>query len=259
MRKTFKNDWYNQYLADNWVCVSGHQYFSALLGVSGPCALRFIKIEEAIYYLLTVEGTGTERFNKKLYTQLNTIFPKLITVVYNEDKFWAGGNCLDANGLEIIFRAIDSRLTQNKGTYKEINKTSNDSFQNWTREHLSRNCVINDIDAIDLDKKIIYELKRIEHSNLNIWKPFIDDSANYKALIAISEQLGMKRRVIAYNKWQTVNVALHVELNLENRGKIEGVRYIMSAYDSIQKNITVSNPSPYVSTNSRKFFKTETF
>lgn len=78
---------------------------------------------------------------------------------------------------------------------KPINRSLNDSFQNWTRSYLTGQLAINDIDALvrlpvsgsGSRTVAVLELKR---SGLAGWRPYLDDVPNYMLYKAVARQAG---------------------------------------------------------------------
>lgn len=112
-----------------------------------------------------------------------------------------------------VFFTLDSRLVNNVGEVKELNKSINDDFQLFTRQKLSKYLVANDIDALMTGGLLLFiELKRIDEAfnDLADWMPYLDDFSNYSALHHISKTLeGSRVRVIAYPKNKSSMVAIH--------------------------------------------------
>ena len=122
------------------------------------------------------------------------------------------------------FTKVDPEITQNPGTHKEINKTINDSFQIWKRNHFSKYMVFNDFDILILSKPTIFELKRVIES-IDTWNPYVDDSSNYAALSLISNTNNIRLRVIAYQREREGQIALHDIIDA-SKAHIKG-RYIL--------------------------------
>ncbi len=83
-------------------------------------------------------------------------------------------------------KAIQVLLGTNQtilGTAKDVNKRTNDAFQDWARDNLPRNYVRNDIDAVLLTQAYrpwkIIEVKRSTQIPPTRWTPFTNDARNY--------------------------------------------------------------------------------
>lgn len=97
------------------------------------------------------------------------------------------------------FGSINPDFVQNLGTTKDINTTQNDSFQVWTRRNLSRYIVASDVDAMDTDAKILFELKRGKGKSSD-WLPYLDEASQYSGLMTLAKRANYRLRVIAYNE-----------------------------------------------------------
>ena len=156
---------------------------------------------------------------------------------------------VDADGLaKDVFTKLNKNFTQNSGEVKDINKTTNDDFQLFTRQKLSRYIVANDIDAIIFNEKlfnhqekmVFLELKRIDtkHNTLDTWTPYFDDFNNYVALEKIAARVNnSKMRVVVYTKEENEFVAVHYLDEIKKDGSekiISGLRIVCDIKSSYQ-------------------------
>jgi len=229
--RTIKEDWYNDLLgntSDGFV--SGHATFTQKLNLKEGehCALRFVHREETLLIFLTIETADATAFSNQVlqnyqFKKLQALFGEHLYVLAFDaaDHFKMakpGSATLDAHTsdtLEAFIAGIDPALVENKGTYKTINRSVNDAFQAWTRTHLTRNCVVNDLDAllIGKDAQTVCELKRVKAA-LTDWKPYLDDYHNYKSFFFIAKEFKLQARVIAYQANNDQAVAFHFNIQL---------------------------------------------
>lgn len=255
--QTKKNDWLNEKFAKQpGMLVSGHTTFSEALGLdpsTTTVALRFIGNRNNIYCsILTISSMKNDWSKVKLglqsskaktllkrisnafeFPHLNLVYDPLnqdeFSIFMNEDFTELGGSKLVE-----IFQKINFALVTDIGTYKEINKSINDSFQIWTRSHLSKYLTINDFDAISLDSKIIFEFKRVQES-IDTWHPYVDDAPNYLALLLICRLSDFKLRVIAYQEAETRFIGLHTISDV-NTNSIKG-RFVNCRAEDVMSNL----------------------
>jgi hypothetical protein len=229
--------------------------------------LRFIGNRNITYCLILTVSTDYRQWQRVktalLATESKVLLEKirdfihapLISIIYDpkvEDKFsiFAGSDFSEVNGVGLskAITDIDRQITDNVGTIKEINASINDTFQVWTRKYLSKYVTINDFDAFSLEKRIIYELKRIK-GNINDWRPYLDDHANYATLLQITKKANRAAlMVVAYERNKPELVALHKIMNADKES-IKG-RFIVCRPEDI-----LNNPIgiPYQSKNRRQF------
>lgn len=229
MRYTIKEDWLNNYLADNECFVSDHRSYSDSIGIplEDKISLRFFGNMAIGYnFILVINAKNIKYYEGLLIHRLEEhrvalekIFDKDISVLVFSDECPDSFIIMENDTQEILttlelkkfFEKINSKLVQDIGAFKRINKTSNDYFQLWTAENLSKFITFNDIDAfyIGWDSNVnsnnilhIFELKRPEESYLT-WEPYLDDSSNYKAGKWMetnhSSSSKIRFRVICYN------------------------------------------------------------
>lgn len=246
MAKTIKKDWLNEFLASEGALMSGHPILSKQLGVSNgvSCCFRFIYDYRTnrIVYLLTIETTDQREID--LFFRNNAIQAlrpyygifgsDLMILFYSAKVFFLydqeanSVNSLSSSELQSQVSKLNPNLIIDPGTSKGINKTINDSFQIWTRSNLTRKCVVNDIDGIYREEggRIRFlELKRVDE-DLNVWRPYLDDLPNYRALQEIANQLNGKMLVYAYQSKDDQLLAMHYDLITNSRSQIEG-RYFL--------------------------------
>ena len=243
-RMTKKHDWLNDLLASvSGMLVSGHPSFSERIGLrtDDTVVLRFVgNRRQTIALILTIlsdmeEWGRTKRTiasspnARQIIMQISTILGARVCIVLCDNDI-AGAFSVsddlesfhDADDQDLLryFERVNIEMTQNPGTYKEINISINDSFQRWTRQYLSRYLVVNDLDALLLSKPAIFELKRVKE-DIADWRPYVDDSANYAALMLICKNAKIPLRVIAYQVDNRDLVALH-QVQSATKACIEG-------------------------------------
>ncbi|MBF6612258.1 MAG: hypothetical protein IVW55_03940 [Chloroflexi bacterium] len=252
---TERDDWLTRLMAgQEGMLVSGHQTFSTRMDLLAQdvVAVRFMGNRARTYgYLLTVQAPvdewgrvadtlqnspNAEHVQGELRALLGTA---PIAVFYDNGapgKFGyldaRGYAPTDSEGLRDLFGMLDRRLVDRPGTIKAINRTINDSFQAWTRVHLSQYLIINDFDALLLGPEpIIFELKRVQEE-LNTWRPYLDDQANYAALVLIAANLRARLRVLAYRAEEVGRVAAH-HIATVTQESITGMMAIFPADDAV--------------------------
>ncbi len=99
------------------------------------------------------------------------------------------------NAQSIIQALLDTRQTI-LGTAKDVNKRTNDAFQDWARENLPRDYVRNDIDAILLTQAHepleLIEVKRSTQVPPTRWAPYAADARNYYMGDLLARRAGLK-------------------------------------------------------------------
>jgi hypothetical protein len=102
------------------------------------------------------------------------------------------------NGKELvsyIYKVLGKTYTD-KGSTKEQNKTIHDYFQFWSRNNLSTYIKKLDCDGIlknnANNKHALIEIKRSSIPPIPQWKPYVNDSNNYKTQLAFSKKLNAK-------------------------------------------------------------------
>jgi hypothetical protein len=244
---TKTSDWLIEYYAGfKGMQISGHSSFSMKFDLSAEeeVSLLFAANRAKIFtYLLTIVAKSenhsriketvksSENASSHLEKIKSVLNKDIHIVLYDprEEQFSVGNSfeCfddLDSDGMIEYFTKVDPEITQNPGTHKEINKTINDSFQIWKRNHFSKYMVFNDFDILILSKPTIFELKRVIES-IDTWNPYVDDSSNYAALSLISNTNNIRLRVIAYQREREGQIALHDIIDA-SKAHIKG-RYIL--------------------------------
>jgi hypothetical protein len=198
MNTTVKNDWMNDYLSDNGYYVSDHGSYRNSLGlpIQSKVSLRFFGNVRIGYYYAIVINCEEPYWSKCITNsllehtkKLSLILDKKVSILIfddHQDIFCIYTNEIQKfSSQELIkyFSNINSNLTTDSGTFKGINKTTNDAFQDWTRKNLSKYVACNDIDAFKINGDTIelIELKRPVQECYK-WSPYLNDYGNYKAL-----------------------------------------------------------------------------
>lgn len=82
------------------------------------------------------------------------------------------------------------------GTVKDVNRRTNDVFQDWARENLPRDYVRNDIDALLLNRAHepleLIEVKRSTQVPPTRWTPYSADARNYYMGDLLAQRAGLK-------------------------------------------------------------------
>ncbi len=82
------------------------------------------------------------------------------------------------------------------GTTKEVNRRTNDAFQDWARESLPREYVRNDIDAMLLTPEhtpsVLIEVKRSTQIPPARWSPFTNDARNYYMGVLLAKEAALR-------------------------------------------------------------------
>lgn len=267
---TIKGDWLNDYLAAQGALVSGHPGFARRLGISGAVALRFIKHRSRVLYFLTINPETTDyeaeylaAFRAGHLSWLREMFAPLVHLFYSES---AAEFCLfkpqtgefrrvDFTEMTRLVGNYHPDFVKNSGTAKEINKTMNDAFQQWTRQYLSTYLTVNDIDAFAVggDVPLFFELKRVRES-LETWRPYADDNRNYAALEAIAQAHCGVALTLAYQPGGAPAVALHRHLQPLGSASISGQVRLVDAATAVRRPLSVdfSHTPRYTSTNHRQ-------
>jgi len=226
---TVRSDWMTEVLASHHYYVSGHTSFATQLGLnsSDVAAIRHFRLSanfpEVIF--LTLECLGEQPdlkalFNNPIFAEIKEIFPMIHTLIIshlsNSFHFQIDDSeSLDNRGLYKWFSDIDKRYGTDLGGVKDINVSRNDRFVDWTRQNLTRNCVINDIDALLCPKNglpgVLIELKR-PRGDIRNWGPYLDDRGNYQSCALIADSCGLENRTIAYNVDNNQIVRLHMDV-----------------------------------------------
>lgn len=244
---TNTDDWLHTQLSDNEdVFISGHYSFSKRLGIrqNVDTSLRFAANRREIFgYFLTINASFIiwESIEKEII-ETNSIIKKIemfsdilnfpiAVILYDnetEEMFSVSTDLtqfkrVDSLDLKKYFSTYNPKIVENPGTFKDINRSTNDSFQTWTRKNLSKYLVINDFDMIIPKKSMIFEFKRVQE-DITSWRPYLDDKSNYLALMKICKSNNLEMKVIAYRQ-DTHNIALH-DFEVVSDGKITGQFFI---------------------------------
>ncbi|MBL7911664.1 MAG: hypothetical protein JNJ41_11460 [Bacteroidia bacterium] len=86
-------------------------------------------------------------------------------------------------------------------TAKYLNDKSSSAYHNWQRNSLGYNITVTDIDLWEIQNLIpqsVFELKR-SYINMESWKPYTDDYANFRLLANLVIPIGIGFKII-YNK-----------------------------------------------------------
>lgn len=231
--KTEKNDWLNEFLARKQeMLVSGHPSFSKKIGLpdSFTATFRIIGNRNIGYELYLV--IETSNFTDKLpdatnlRNQILSFFPEKTNLeillflpeqegaeitpakkfaVLNQEECY---DEFDSQGLLGYFCEKNSEYSLKAGAKKTINSSTNDSFQQWTRENLSKYLSITDLDVFDSGNRVVYELKRVKE-DLRDWKPYTDDVGQYNALKNVASMMSAEFLVLAYSLKEINLVSLH--------------------------------------------------
>ncbi|MGN7299084.1 hypothetical protein [Ferdinandcohnia sp. SAFN-114] len=270
--QTVKNDWLNDWFADNNYFVSGHEKFSESLNLpeETKVSIRYVSLNKNFLWLLTIEA------DEGLWQQIQEILEDNVVFDFINSKFEKKMNILifsptkqdyfcykkyngkyvnmDGDKLKSAFNNVLPNIDQNVGTIKEVNKSVNDNFQIWTRESLSKFSVINDFDAVYLtkdkqSKNQLFEFKRVKQ-DLSTWMPYLDDSSNYNRINTISNKLGFSNYTLVYKVEEQSKFAVHTNI-VPQGSQILGLRMIYD-YDNEVENYKHTSTTEYVSENSLK-------
>jgi|GEM_PF-6135890 len=224
------DNWMELFLDQNGFLVSGTKSLALRFGLTGETrpSLRFVawshvSSPKAIFFLVVERIHPSKALkvadkleNHPIYTALeNLLQPMHLLLTLNDGRFFLGAH-MTPDELARWFYQIEPALLQHIGTSKETNRRESqrkgDLFRTFTRKHLSRFCISNDIDALRLpqaksQRPLLLELKK-PNAPIERWKPYIDDCANYMYLQTIAQQRNIDFRVIAYNLNQTNRVQL---------------------------------------------------
>lgn len=267
---TVRSDWMTEVLASHCYYVSGHPSFAALLGLnsSDAAVIRHFRLSanfpEVIFLTLECQGEQPDLkalLNNSIFAEIKEIFPMIHTLIISHlsNSFYFqidDSEPLDSRGLCEWFAAIDNRYVTNLGGVKNVNVSRNDRFVDWTRQNLTRNCVINDIDALLCPKNelpgVLIELKR-PRGDIRNWGPYLDDRGNYQSCALIADRCGLENRTIAYNVANNQIVRLHKDVRWN-----EARRCLESRFALMRPELAVaalldygSELKDHLSTNSR--------
>ena len=273
-RRTIKDDWLNERLAREGYLVSDHPTFSAIMGIAPDCSvsLRFFgNISIGYYFALIIKADCLEwdafsaLSSNSIIVELEASLPSKLLVLFCDNVDSTKFGILDGAGVRLgnsedlvrSFTEVNEELTLSPGGLKGINRTINDPFQAWTREHLSRYIVFNDVDAFIIQEDgnlLLLELKRPQES-VDSWYPYTDDASNYKAGVAMTQASGgaINWLTVAYNEEDENSISIFW-ITQATKQVVNGYRTIRSV-DSIDfSNIhdAVCEKAPFYSTRSRR-------
>lgn len=244
IKQTIKEDYITEYINVNGYTSSSSKFAKGLnLSPEFNPEMRFILFNNLFLFLITVNTINKEEIEKIsqsiLFINLKRKFYNLKILGYENENFifLSDDKTFTFNSDELmgyLKNYFGDDIGENVGTYKAINISQNDAFQGWTRNNLSKNCVVNDIDAFYFnlpDKFVILELKRINHESLLSWQPYTADYKNYDALEKIKEKYNVPYYVITYlnieeQPQQLYYVALHLISDVK-KTSIRGKRIVM--------------------------------
>lgn len=112
---------------------------------------------------------------------------------------------LDEDGLVDWLSRLNPEIAgRQTSRVKDLNKSLNDSFQEFTRRRLSNFLTCTDIDAVlpavenEQFKLVFVELKRPVEP-IERWRPYPNDLPNYRAMLSIAAEAGGISIALAYN------------------------------------------------------------
>jgi len=270
---TYTKDWLHSLAGSmDGVFVSGDPSFSKKIGITNACivALRFAANRREIYgYFLTIQSEkncwnkiqteiARSEIVQKNILQLENMLNKKIPIIFfdnnHPEEFALSLDMnkyynVNSDGLKEQFGKYNPEIIKNPGTFKHVNRSINDSFQRWTRSHLSKYLVINDFDIIIPRMSFLIELKRVKE-NIIDWRPYLDDKANYLSLLNICNQNNLSMLTIAYN-YDNEDIALH-HIDVINDDSISGIYCICQFSDIIDMNRENLDVYPYISARKRQ-------
>ncbi len=179
-----------------------HNHFNDQLAVSGETGDLLIwgeRINNGVRLLglsfnvstitKTTQGHGDLLFSCGKYIASKINLP-MMHIIYPPDllknplaTLLINGQSLRKNEAERTIQALLGTKQTVLGTAKDVNKQTNDAFQDWARDNLPRNYVRNDIDALLLtqtyEPRKLIEVKRSTQIPPTRWTPFTNDARNY--------------------------------------------------------------------------------
>jgi len=217
-------DWLTDYFSkySHYFYISGHESLSISFDIPDSIIhFIFYGNKKGIFaYILSIDVSSVNRevvkakiMKHSLLDKISSIFGKIHIVLYdkqNNFSVFVSSKFVDMNSssLEKYFSKVNSILTRNKGTIKDVNISINNYFQAWGRKHLSKYIVQNDIDVFTIKTPSIFELKRVQQDTAE-WMPYLDDKANYRCLKKICYQNKMDFKILAYRQDREMEVAYH--------------------------------------------------
>lgn len=267
MNLTIKDDWMNDYLSDNGYFVSDHETYRISLGLpkQAKVSLRFFgNVNIGYFYAIVIncDESGWEQCitasllgHKEKLTDILDGNISILMFDNNQGSFCIyDGVIRKISSVQLVtyFSNINSDLTAESGTSKRINRTTNDAFQAWTRENLSRYVSCNDIDAFKIGENTIefVELKR-PLQNCYDWLPYLNDYGNYKALqvMGITNRNIKSISTLSYNANNNKHFVVF-RLDKIERDVIEGgVSKVKVSEIDIVKGLSVLNYQKFISHN----------
>ena len=273
-RRTIKDDWLNERLAREGYLVSDHPTFSVIMGVAPDCSvsLRFFgNIRIGYFFALVFKADCLELdafsalSSNSIIVELEASLQSKLLVLFCDNVDSTKFGVLDGAGMRLVnsedlvqyFAEVNEELTLASGALKGINRTINDPFQAWTRKHLSRYIVFNDVDAFIIQEDgtlLLLELKRPQES-IDSWLPYTDDASNYKAGVARTQASGgaIKWLTLGYNEEDENSLSIFC-INQATKQVIAGYRSTRSSYSIDFSNLhdVVYEKTPFFSTRSRR-------
>ena len=207
--------------------------------VSNDQELTFIKLNNFYCFYMSVKSCDYDKImevvNSKLYKLLKTKIDGMFVMGYENNQykiFKDDGNIMmtfnDETLLEFykdLYPPLVPDNLKDRGTSKEVNKTTSGDPHDWNRKNLARAATINDIDALHYYKDFVVflELKRQNFHTIRNWSPYEADYANYAALEFFKKELGIPYYIIVYEasdekqEFVAVHSVQHVESNIETK------------------------------------------
>ena len=242
------NDWFTtQFATDKSILLADEDWLYKLYGVKTGAAfsLRLITDLVADEHLpvlivrhdnLTVLDGATEAM-KALRAELKTISSNLPIIVVpatpcdlEEARFGLhavgyGTRIRSAFELAANFSWAYPALVADPGATKKINRDVRDAFQLFTRAYLTKDRTIQDFDML---RKVDGKFQPVELKRFNVsvdnWKPYCNDSNNFKAMLQASKKLNLGEPIcVGYCKHGGDRVTVH-RIKSANYSKIEGLR-----------------------------------
>lgn len=191
-----------------------HNHFSDQLAVSGETGDLLIwgeRINNGVRLLGLSFNTSnamrtTRGHGDLLFACGNHIASKLnlpiLSIIYPSDlltnplaTLLINGQNVTKNNAQRTIQALFGTRQTILGTAKDVNKRTNDVFQDWARDNLPRSYVRNDIDAILLTQAYepskLIEVKRSTQVPPTRWTPFTNDARNYYMGNLLAQRTGL--------------------------------------------------------------------
>jgi hypothetical protein len=149
----------------------------------------------------TTRGHGDLLFScgKHIASKINL---PILHIIYPSDlqtnpraTLLINGQSVAKNDAQRTIQALFGTRQTILGTAKDVNKRTNDVFQDWARDNLPRDYVRNDIDAILLTQAYepskLIEVKRSTQVPPTRWTPFTNDARNYYMGNLLAQRAGL--------------------------------------------------------------------